>query len=80
MSSDSVSEPNACTGQLCSWIQKLCLDDVPQEIQTRIKYLILDSLACGFVGAHLPWSTVAANGVFSIEPPGPCSVFGWPKV
>jgi aconitate decarboxylase len=59
------------------------LADVPPEIVTRAKYLILDGLACGLVGAHLPWSETAVKAVFDMEPAlaeGGSGVFGWEKV
>ena len=68
MSPAAVSEPDGCTRKLCTWIHDLSLADVPEEVQTRVKHLILDGLACAFVGAHLPWSIVAASGVFGTEP------------
>jgi aconitate decarboxylase len=67
------------TKQLSSWVTSISLDDVPQDIRTRAKYLILDGLACGLVGAHLPWSEKAATAVFDIEPTGAVTVFGWEK-
>jgi aconitate decarboxylase len=53
------------------------LANVPAEIQTRAKYLMLDGLGCALVGAHLPWSETAAKAVFDMEPRGNCTVFGW---
>ena len=68
------------TGKLCTWVDSVTLDDIPPELCTRAKYLILDGLACGLTGAHLPWSEKAANAIFEMEPAGTSSVFGWDKV
>lgn len=68
------------TARLCEWIESVRLQDVPGEIQTRAKYLILDGLACALVGAHLPWSETAAKAVVDMEPEGPVTIIGWGKV
>lgn len=75
----SPSNAEGATGQLCNWIHSVTLSDVPIEIQTRTKYLILDGLACALLGAHLPDSEVAARGVMEMESSGPCSIIGWEK-
>jgi aconitate decarboxylase len=74
------AHPQGPTGQLCQWIDSVSLEDIPQEIRTRAKYLILDGLACGLTGARLPWSETAANAIFEMEPVGASSVFGWKRV
>jgi aconitate decarboxylase len=80
MSSTLPTDPEGSTGQLCNWVESVSLDEVPAEIIVRAKYLILDGLACGLVGAHLPWSEKAAKAIFDMEPPGDSSIFGWEKV
>jgi aconitate decarboxylase len=80
MSSTLPTDPEGPTGQLCNWVESVSLDEVPAEIIVRAKYLILDGLACGLVGAHLPWSEKAAKAIFDMEPPGDSSIFGWEKV
>ena len=79
-STDLPTDPDGETGKLCNWVHNLSLKDIPEEVLTRAKYLILDGLACALVGAHLPWSEKAANAIFEMEPPGECIVFGWDKV
>jgi aconitate decarboxylase len=68
------------TKQLCEWIQKVSLDDVPEDVRTRAKHLILDGLACAIVGSHLQWTETAARAVFDMESPGNCSVWGYERV
>ncbi|KAJ9143313.1 Immune-responsive protein [Pleurostoma richardsiae] len=72
-----MAEPPPVTRELCEWISSLSLADVPPEKVTRAKYLILDGLACALVGARLPWSDAAVQGVLSIESPGRCGIIGW---
>jgi aconitate decarboxylase len=73
-------DPNSPTGKLCLWVDSVNLSDIPQEIQTRAKYLILDGIACALVGAHLPWSEKAANVIVAMEGAGKCDLFGWDRV
>ncbi len=75
------TEPKT-TEALCTWIHGLTLADVPPEVVTRAKHVILDGVACGLVGAHLPWSETAVNAVLDMEPPLPdgAGLFGWEKV
>ncbi|KAJ5723965.1 2-methylcitrate dehydratase PrpD [Penicillium malachiteum] len=72
-------QPEGATRELCDWISNLSLTDIPDEKLTRAKYLILDGLACALIGAHLPWSDAAVNGVLSMESDGKCGVIGWEK-
>lgn len=76
----SVTAPEGPTGKLCYWIDSVTLKDIPAEIRTRAKFLILDGLACALVGAHLPWSETAAHTVLSMESPGACSIIGYETV
>ena len=52
---------------------------LPDAVVARTKYLILDGLACGLVGAQLPWSRVAAEALIDLEGDGPATVWGWDK-
>ncbi|GAE00238.1 conserved hypothetical protein [Paecilomyces variotii No. 5] len=67
------------THRLCSWVNGLTLEDIPEDIRTRAKYLILDGLGSAIVGAHLPWTEKAVNIVLDMEPAGDCLVWGYDK-
>lgn len=75
-----VSSPDGPTGKLCTWVDSLTLEDVPEDIKERTKYLILDGIACALVGAHLPWSEKAAAAIFDMESPGACTIYGYEQV
>ena len=64
---------------LCNWCHDLQWSDVPDDVKTRAKMLLLDGIGCGLVSAHLPWSTIAAQSIFDLEAPGHCSVIGWDR-
>ena len=81
--SHSFSGPTDAVGvttQLCNWIHSLKLEDVPLDVKTRAKYLVLDGLACALNGAHVPWSEQAAEAMLAFEEPGQHALFGWNNV
>jgi aconitate decarboxylase len=80
MSSRGPDNGETVTKQLCHWIHDLSINDIPNDIQVRAKYLILDGLCCAIIGAHLPWTERATHAVFDMESPGNCTVWGWNKV
>ncbi|KAL9122903.1 MAG: hypothetical protein Q9187_000554, partial [Circinaria calcarea] len=73
------AEAEGATLKLCNWVHSVTLDSVPSEVQIRAKYLILDGLTGAIVGAHLPWSEIAAEAVLGMEGAGSCNVIGWEK-
>ena len=74
------SDPAGPTGKLCNWIYGMKMEDVPENLHERAKYLILDGMGYAIVGAHLPWSQIVAKAVFQMEGEGKCTVIGWEKV
>lgn len=73
----SNKDSQAVTRKLCQWIQDVNLEDIPEDVRLRAKYLILDGLACAIVGSRLPWTGTAAQTVFAMEPTGNCKVWGY---
>ncbi|KAF7550959.1 hypothetical protein G7Z17_g5356 [Cylindrodendrum hubeiense] len=76
---ESTDTPRPVTRELCEWISSLSLSDIPTEKVTRVKYLILDGLACALIAARLPWSEAAVKGVLTMESSGRCGIIGWDK-
>ena len=78
MGKNLIEEPEALgvTENLCNWIHGLRMEDVPDRVQTRAKYLLLDGLACAIVGAHVPWSEKAVKSMQAFEPNGQATIFG----
>jgi 2-methylcitrate dehydratase PrpD len=64
------------TVPLASWVEQLALDTIPERVRTRAKHLLLDGVACGLVGAQLPWSRVATKSVLDLEGAGEVAVIG----
>jgi aconitate decarboxylase len=77
MSAHDNEETDGVTKQLSRWLETFSWDDIPEDVRTRAKYLILDGLACGIVGSHLPWTEKAANTFFEMEPTGTSIVWGY---
>jgi aconitate decarboxylase len=48
------TDPEGPTGRMATWLAQLNLNDVPQKVRERAKYLTLDGLACAIVGANYP--------------------------
>lgn len=76
----SETDTPCVTEQLCQWIHQTTLEDVPGSVKERAKYLILDGIACGLVGAHVPWSEEAFNAINQFEAEGEHAVIGYEEV
>lgn len=71
---------NGVTSQLCTWIASLQLEDIPDSVRTRAKYLFLDGIACALVGARVPWSQKAFDAMAVFEEKGKHVVIGYEEV
>jgi 2-methylcitrate dehydratase PrpD len=49
---------NPYTRKIADFVSGIQYENIPDEVRTRIKLLILDSLGCGLYGADLPWSEI----------------------
>lgn len=74
------TDPAGVTGALCNWLTKLSLDQVPETVRMRAKYLLLDGIGCAFVGAKLPWSALAVETITRFEGSGSSAILGWGRV
>ncbi|GAA1005063.1 MmgE/PrpD family protein [Acrocarpospora pleiomorpha] len=70
------SEPSP-TSELCAFIATTTWDDLPEEVRRRTRLLLLDGIACGLVGAHLPWATRAVEGTRLVDRGAGATVWGW---
>jgi 2-methylcitrate dehydratase PrpD len=64
------------TVPLARWVGGLRAEDIPEPTRTRAKHLLLDGVACGLLGAQLPWSRVATEAVLGLEGTGDTAVIG----
>jgi aconitate decarboxylase len=56
--SDLDNLDNPYTSAIANFVSGLQYDDIPAEVRSRIKLLILDSLGCALYGPSLPWSQI----------------------
>ena len=75
----AATDPDGPTGRLASWVAGLTLADIPHDMVERAKYLLLDGLGCGLIGAQLPWSRVATGAVLDLENSGDTVIIGTGK-
>ncbi|MBX7555318.1 MmgE/PrpD family protein [Streptomyces sp. NPDC004232] len=71
------TDPDGPTGRLAEWLAATTLDDIPASVRERGVHLILDGLGCALIGAQLPWSRRAVDGVLAMEGTGDTPVIGW---
>ena len=74
------AETSGVTEQLCQWIHHTTFESIPDPIKERSKHLILDGIACGLVGAHVPWSEQAFNAIDQFEARGQHAIIGYNEV
>src|ERR1700730_11671257 len=70
------STASGVTVPLARWVHELTTDEIPERVRARAKHLLLDGVACGLVGAQLPWSRVATRSVLDMEGAGDVVVIG----
>src|ERR1700729_3387045 len=71
------TDPGGPTGRLATWVAETTLDDVPATVRDRAKHLILDGIACAIVGAQLPVSRIAVEGITALDSGGDGVLIGW---
>ena len=79
MGSSEAAAPGV-TEELSQWIQRTTIEDVPESVRQRAKHLILDGIACGVVGARVPWSEEAFNAINQFEARGEHAIIGYKEV
>lgn len=53
------------------------LQQIPEEVRTRTKHLILDGIGCGLLAAKLDWSHRAVQTLKGLDGDGSATVWGW---
>ena len=65
------------TRELSRFLARTTLADIPQEVITRTKHLMLDGFVCGLLSAKLDWSQRAVQTLRALDGDGPANVWGW---
>ena len=73
----TASDPTGPTGRLAAFLAETSLDDLPPEVVTRTKHLVLDGVGCGLLAARLPWSVRAVEVMTDLDGDGVATVWGW---
>lgn len=65
------------TPELCRYLAATRVGDLPAEVVERTRYLLLDGIACGLVGAQLPWARRAVAGTAAVDRGSGATLWGW---
>ena len=72
----SGSSNNPHTRAIAQFIAQLRYEDIPDEVITRIKLLILDALGCALYGSGLEWSRILRTALVRLDATKACRVWG----
>ena len=64
------------TADIARFVSGLRYEAVPDEVRTRIKLLMLDSLGCALYGAHLQWCRILHETLGGLDATRACQVWG----
>src|SRR6478735_1794689 len=78
MAHDATNE-NPYTRGIAEFVSNLRYEAIPEEVRSRIKLLMLDSLGCALYGADLEWTRILQDKLSSIDSTRQCSVWGTNK-
>ena len=67
---------NRYTAGMAAFIAELRYEDIPAEVRSRIKLLILDALGCGLYAVKLEWSRILIETLRALDTSGACGVWG----
>ena len=75
MAHDAGSD-NPYTRGIAEFVSNLQYDAIPQEVRTRIKLLMLDSLGCALYGADLEWTRILQETLAKVDNTRSSAVWG----
>ena len=75
MAHDAGSD-NPYTRGIAEFVSKLQYEAIPDEVRTRIKLLMLDSLGCALYGADLEWTRILQDTLGKVDTTRSSSVWG----
>lgn len=70
------SADNPYTMAVASFVSGLNYEAIPDEVRTRIKLLVLDSLGCALYAARLPWSQILRDTLEKLDETRSIGVWG----
>jgi 2-methylcitrate dehydratase PrpD len=75
--SNEAERGNPYTRGMAAFVAGLRFADVPPEVLTRLKFLMLDSLGCAVYGAQLPWSRILRRTLGRMDGAGAAGTIVW---
>ncbi len=75
----SGSSANPHTSAIAQFITQLRYEDIPADVITRVKLLILDSFGCALYGSDLEWSCILRATLAKLDTTKACRVWGTPE-
>src|SRR3954469_788941 len=76
MSAHEANDDNRYTRGIAEFVSSLRYEDIPAEVLTRIKLLMLDSLGCALYGADLEWTRIMQKRLGELDTTRACAVWG----
>jgi 2-methylcitrate dehydratase PrpD len=73
---ESDTQDNRYTAGIAQFVSGLQYDDIPQQVRTRIKLLMLDSIGCAIYGADLEWCRILQRTLGAVDKTPGCAVWG----
>jgi 2-methylcitrate dehydratase PrpD len=67
---------NPYTRGIAEFVSGLRYEAIPDEVKSRIKLLMLDSLGCALYGADLEWCRILQESLGAVDATRTCSVWG----
>jgi len=76
MSAHESSNDHRYTRGIAEFVSTLRYEDIPANVLTRIKLLMLDSLGCALYGADLEWTRIMQRRLGELDTTQACAVWG----
>ncbi|MDB5864812.1 MAG: mmgE/PrpD family protein [Betaproteobacteria bacterium] len=73
------SNDNPYTRGIAQFVSNLKYEAIPEDVRSRIKLLMLDSLGCALYGADLEWTRILQDTLGKVDTTRTCSVWGTNK-
>jgi len=70
---------NPYTRGIADFVSGLRYEAIPDEVRSRIKLLMLDSLGCALYGADLEWCRILQDSLVKVDSTRECAVWGTKK-
>lgn len=67
---------NPYTRGIAAFVSGLEYERIPEDVRSRLKLLILDSLGCALYGARLPWTQILLETLSEVDATRACGVWG----